>query len=202
MKQKVNSESIKKYEEVIKFRNSLNDETDRGCALMSASYIDVQLNILLQTTFVDNPKIYQRISNPFGPLGSFSARIDLAYLIGKIGKKVHDDLHLIRKIRNEFGHSSKPLTFTNNSISDRCRGLYNIATDSKHPKNLFTNAVMNIASIIQGTTMHSNHAKTLMELEFGTKEINDVKKLSRQFKELKTVTEKARWMRDTIEKKK
>jgi len=41
----------------------------------------------------------------YGPLASFSSKIDMAYSFGLITKSEAEDLHIIRKIRNECAHS-------------------------------------------------------------------------------------------------
>jgi DNA-binding MltR family transcriptional regulator len=45
--------------------------------------------------------------DPSGPLGSFSTKIVLAFLIGMFTKESTQDLHIIREVRNEFAHKPK-----------------------------------------------------------------------------------------------
>jgi DNA-binding MltR family transcriptional regulator len=112
------------FEDVQKFRQSLTPETDRGCALLAASYIDEQLKSLICATLVKSDKVQKRICSAHGPLSTFSARIDFAYLLGLIGPKAHRDLHLIRDIRNRFGHSAEPLSFTDPEIEKLCKKFW------------------------------------------------------------------------------
>lgn len=51
-----------------------------------------------------------------GPLGSFSARISLAKALGLISAKEALDLHKLRKLRNQFAHSSIPLGWSHPRI--------------------------------------------------------------------------------------
>lgn len=113
------------YEDFNEFRRSLSDETDRGCALMAAAYLDEALKTLFREVLVQDNKIVNELFSTTGPIGTFSSRIDLAYVMGLIGKRFHRDLHLIRKIRNDFGHTAKKIDFTTASIKARCQELYN-----------------------------------------------------------------------------
>jgi DNA-binding MltR family transcriptional regulator len=52
-----------------------------------------------------------------GPISPFSARIELIYRLGLIHPITHKELHLIRRIRNEFAHKKAGLNFQNLRIS-------------------------------------------------------------------------------------
>ncbi|BCK33297.1 hypothetical protein VCSRO96_3117 [Vibrio cholerae] len=74
---------------ILEFRKTLNSETDRGCALMAAAYIDEKLGELLKAYLVDDPKIIERMFDFNGPFGTFSSRIDSTYSLGLLpGKEV------------------------------------------------------------------------------------------------------------------
>lgn len=60
-----------KLREVMEFRETLTEETDRGCALMAASFLDEQLRKMLETCLVDDPE-KEKFFGPQAPLGSFS----------------------------------------------------------------------------------------------------------------------------------
>lgn len=62
------------------FRATLDEESDRGCALMAASFLDEQLRKLLEMCLLDDP-IKERFFDPENPLGSFSSRITAAFLL-------------------------------------------------------------------------------------------------------------------------
>ena len=78
---------LEQFDEVLAFSNTLDPETDRGCALMAAAYLDDQLKILIERTLVQNAKLQEAIFEPNGSLGTFAARIDFAYLLGCIGPR-------------------------------------------------------------------------------------------------------------------
>jgi hypothetical protein len=58
-----------------------------------------------------------------GPLATFSAKIDLGLLLGLYTPQIHKQFHRIRKIRNEFAHNMKPITFRSQKVRDLCANL-------------------------------------------------------------------------------
>ncbi len=136
-------------DEAIALRSSLTPESDRGCALLAAAYLDQQLERLLRSWLVADAKVAVNLFGRMRPLASFASRIDLAYLCGLIGPEARRDLHLIRDIRNEFGHTPAPLTFEASSVASRCRELrYRWLAMSSRPRRLFESSVMAVLAII------------------------------------------------------
>lgn len=52
-----------------------------------------------------NAKLRKGIFNGYGPLASFSARIDVAYALGIIDQSLFKLLHAVRELRNSLAHS-------------------------------------------------------------------------------------------------
>jgi DNA-binding MltR family transcriptional regulator len=105
------------------FRMALSHESDRGCALFAAAYLDKALHGLLKSCLVEHKKLDEEMFEGQSPLSSFSSRIKLAYYLGKIAKSERRDLDTIRSIRNEFAHHAELLSFEDQSIRDRCSNL-------------------------------------------------------------------------------
>lgn len=98
-----------------------NKETDRGCALILAANLDNRLSELLRNLYVEHPpKSEKNLFSSQGFPATFSSRIDMCYALGQIGEDEYHDMHLIRKIRNEFAHNESGLTFQSPSIYSRC----------------------------------------------------------------------------------
>lgn len=147
-----------RHGEVMLFRATLDYETDRGCALMAAAYLDSQLEELLKKSFVDDADVAPDVLGMMRPLGTFSSRIDSTYLLGHIGPKLRRDLHLIRRIRNEFGHKATPLDFKSEGIASRCLELYHSLREAgAPPRDHFTNAVLCMLAQIQGRIELQTH---------------------------------------------
>jgi hypothetical protein len=84
---------------VMEFRHTLNSETDRGCALMAAAFLENELEKLLRKTLIGTNKQKDDLFMFNGPLGTFSAKIKIAYASGLLSENNFHDLELIRKIR-------------------------------------------------------------------------------------------------------
>lgn len=105
------------------FRTALTRESDRGCALFAAAYLDKSLGDLLKACMVQGRKMEEELFTGQAPLSTFSSRIKLAYYLGKIAPSERKDLDTIRSIRNEFAHHAELLSFDDQSIRDRCNNL-------------------------------------------------------------------------------
>lgn len=113
----------------------LEGESDRAAAIVGASLLENLLESIFRKAMIDHKeKEVENIFNVYGPLGSFKAKIDLSFLLGLFPHaKIYQDLNLIRKIRNEFAHGHKELSFAHNSIRDR---MSNLNTLSLYRKTL------------------------------------------------------------------
>jgi DNA-binding MltR family transcriptional regulator len=149
---------IPEYPEILAFRQSLTPESDRGCAMIAVAYLDGQLEGLLRTNFVNDPKCCDDLLGPSRPLGTFAARVELAFALGLLPAETRHDLHLIRKIRNDFGHKPEPIAFSTAAISSRCSELSCTWLEkSEEPRDRFTNSVMSALSFI-----HAAHNRSVM----------------------------------------
>ena len=167
----------KRIPEVLAFRTTLDPETDRGCALMASAYLDSQIEKLLDRCFIEDDVTVKEMLGQSKPLGTFSARIDMSYLLGRISEQARRDLHLIRKIRNDFGHDPKPLDFTSSKIADRCRELYHTPLDhNEPPRKRFTNAVLGVLAAIHAASHHAKRPPAATNLDLSP----DVKKKMRK----------------------
>ena len=90
-----------RLKEFMDFRTSLNQESDRGCVLMAAAFIEDKIGYLLESYFIENEKVCKRLLHGNGALATFSSKIDLAFLLGLLPQNIINDLHLLRKIRND-----------------------------------------------------------------------------------------------------
>jgi len=152
-----NAEFIAKMQaRFMDFRRALTKETDRGCALFAAAYLDRATSDLLYLSLVENKHVEKDLFEGTAPLASFSSRIKLAYYLGKLSPSMRRDLDLIRKIRNDFAHSAENLTFDTEKIANRCKELqYSYHESDQRPRGHFTAAVCGILSTIEMTGLQS-----------------------------------------------
>ncbi|MEY8211376.1 MAG: MltR family transcriptional regulator [Colwellia sp.] len=144
----------KKIEEVKAFRSTLTKESDRGCALFASSYLDKALSDLLYCALAYDKKIERDLFEGNAPLSEFSARIKMAFYLGKISKVEKRDLDLIKKIRNEFAHNANAIDFEEEKIKNQCRELSFSYHDKDHrPRGHFTAACLGLLANINNETM-------------------------------------------------
>jgi DNA-binding MltR family transcriptional regulator len=101
----------------------IREQSDRAAAILAVSFLEDRLAALLQAWLVDEPNIISKMFGGSGPLATFSAKIDMALLLGVLEKSRHRELHLIRDIRNKFAHGLEALTFETPRIRDQCENF-------------------------------------------------------------------------------
>jgi hypothetical protein len=67
---------------------------------------------------------FERIFRFEGPLGTFSARMEIAFLIGAIEADTYTQLKMIREMRNACAHSKQPLTFKEIALKNVTKRLF------------------------------------------------------------------------------
>jgi DNA-binding MltR family transcriptional regulator len=95
----------------------------RSFAIVAASMLDELLRKLISAHLVPPSAGETLLDGPHAPLGSFSSRIDAAYRLGFISSRLARDLHLVRKIRNEFAHTFEDIGFDTAAIEQRVKEL-------------------------------------------------------------------------------
>lgn len=81
------------------------EKNDRAIAIVGATFLEILLEHILWAFLIDDEKEVTELLQYDQPLGTFSGKIRMTYCLGLIYKPVRDDLHLVRKIRNEFAHN-------------------------------------------------------------------------------------------------
>jgi hypothetical protein len=98
--------------EMGKFVLGLAEEGERSAVVLGASRADALLEELLRTALKRHPGGSDNLFDPDRPLGTFSARIALAFRMGVIDDSCGHALQMLRKIRNDFAHSSSRATLS------------------------------------------------------------------------------------------
>ncbi|MCI0408115.1 MAG: MltR family transcriptional regulator [Acidobacteria bacterium] len=103
----------------------LEGPAERSFAIVSAAYLEELLKNAIRSRFVGgiSREVDDDIFGRSGPLATLNGKIDIAYTLGLIDKRSHHDLHLIRKIRNEFAHAFKRTRFGTPKIAKLCAAL-------------------------------------------------------------------------------
>jgi hypothetical protein len=102
--------------------DELHDASDRACVIVCAAALETRLEQLITSRLVEGAaKPLFEGSTP--PLSSFAAKIDMAHALGIIAEAETHDLHRIRKMRNAYAHTMKPLTFKDSPIAEYLRAI-------------------------------------------------------------------------------
>lgn len=149
----------------IHFRHELTKESDRGCALLAASHLDYLLEMALRKKMLGSENHLDTLFNFNGALGTFSGRIGIAYSIGVITEYEHNDLNIIRKIRNEFGHKPIILNFEHESIRMLSHNLKLSASNDKPVRTKFLSSVSLLSSSLEFSKIKNRKGKTKKEIE-------------------------------------
>jgi hypothetical protein len=94
-------------------------DSDRAVAIVVGSMMEVRLQRAMLSKLHRDEKIEKRLYHASGPLGSFSAKIDLAFQIGLLSKDAHDDLVILKNIRNDFAHDLSIVDFRSQTVSNK-----------------------------------------------------------------------------------
>lgn len=153
-----NVEEFKQREET--FKEALSNEPDRGAVLVAAAYLEEKLELLLYVYFQSEKAFHNKASingkefntafeellgSPSKPLGSFSSKINLVYLLGLLTEWEYRDLETIRKIRNNFAHQIESASFKN---ADTAGLIKNLLDHSREEGTRFKRKVRYMAHLI------------------------------------------------------
>ncbi|MCE9550877.1 MAG: hypothetical protein K8R50_07720 [Betaproteobacteria bacterium] len=113
----------------------LEQQTDRGVAIVGVAWIEEALVAAIQAFLEKDKSAWDGLFRKSGPLSSLSAKIDLARLLGMTSNAIYSDLHILREVRNEFAHSlfdkdNASLSFITPRIKDKCLALRCIRHES------------------------------------------------------------------------
>ena len=109
------------------FFAALGLESDRGVVMLGGAILDELFDALLRSKMLADEDVLKRavqnLLSIYGPLGSFFAKIQMAYAIGCIKRQTFDDLSIIRDLRNHFAHHSGTISFRDADVVTLCNRL-------------------------------------------------------------------------------
>ncbi|WP_269686284.1 MltR family transcriptional regulator [Flavobacterium lacustre] len=143
----IENSPFQRFPKIMEINRELQKESDRGCCLIASSLLDNELEQLLKCKLIGSKKHKDELFNFNGSIGTFSSKIKLSYSLGLICKEAFRDLEIIRKIRNEFGHSFEVISFDTIKISNeisKLKGQYYKSEIKGSNRQIFTNAFTGI----------------------------------------------------------
>jgi DNA-binding MltR family transcriptional regulator len=103
---------------------NLIERSQAGQVLVAAGILDEVLQqLLLYAGRKVSNKLAGRLFEGYGPLSSFSAKIDIAYLFRHLSDEIYSDLRAIKDIRNCFAHAAEPLSLSSPEIVEHLKRL-------------------------------------------------------------------------------
>lgn len=87
-----------------KLIQSMLKESERAVVIMAAARLDAELETLLKHLLIPHPGGDDPLFDGDRMLGTFSAKIGMAYRLGAIDNDFEHALQILRKIRNDFAH--------------------------------------------------------------------------------------------------
>jgi DNA-binding MltR family transcriptional regulator len=104
---------------------------DAQIAIVGAAGMEERLEGALLTKLRPlSRQMKDRLFDGYGPLASFSAKIDMAYALEIIPKEIYDTLRNINRIRVAFAHPKTVISFTDEKVSPI---LNNLGLDADTP---------------------------------------------------------------------
>jgi hypothetical protein len=147
------------------FMTAVVRESDRAAVVLMSSLLDDFLCIAISTK-MESEHSLEELEHIFrfeGPLGTFSARVEIACLFGVIDDGLYQQLTMLREMRNACSHSKRPLSFKDNALANVALRLFEplgmvpIEYARKNLKNAFAIEGMFLAKVICGASKEDAH---------------------------------------------
>lgn len=92
---------------------------DASYVIVSASIIEDWLTMAIKSKLRPGMSLNfeARIFRNYGPLSTFSSRIDIAYAMEIISDEMFDDLRAIKDVRNAFAHAKQVIFFGSDELT-------------------------------------------------------------------------------------
>lgn len=133
-----------------KMLQEIAEHTDASYAMVTASRLEDWLTVAIKSKLRSNmsSNFESRIFRNYGPLSTFSSRIDIGYALGLYETDLHNDLRAIKDIRNEFAHARETIFFKSKKLEPCIQKLtgWKFGAD---PKEIFNHRVAECTRALQ-----------------------------------------------------
>lgn len=122
-----------------RYMDMFEKESDRACVILTVSFMDELLTLCLRSRLVaDHSATDSLFDGANAPFSTFSSKIDLSFRLGILSNRLAKDLHLIRRIRNDFAHNIEGCDFADTRVHNRVcelrRSFATLLDSYKEPK--------------------------------------------------------------------
>jgi hypothetical protein len=98
-------------------------ESERAAVVLGAARLELALENALKRILSHNPGGDDNLFDIDRPLGTLAAKVALSYRLGLVDSSFEHSLQMLRRIRNDFAHSSGTETLENQPHRDRIREM-------------------------------------------------------------------------------
>jgi hypothetical protein len=109
-------------EDIRKTLSELENDSDRAAGIVGAVLVEESLKGLLQSRLLPEQELIGDLFRASGPLGAFSVKINVGFLMGLYSLTARKELNTIRQIRNHFAHRIA-LSFFASPVRDLANNL-------------------------------------------------------------------------------
>lgn len=151
--------------DVVAVIHQLAEQADTAFAVLLSSHVEDWLQWALEANMRTlSNTLKERIFSGYGPLSSFSAKIDLAYALHIFEEPLWNDLRAIKDIRNEFAHSRTAIHFNSPDLAPMLRRLTEWSRD-RDPKGLFSDRIDACINVCKAHLSHADLIKAIREYQ-------------------------------------
>ncbi|MCA9279778.1 MAG: hypothetical protein H6815_09350 [Phycisphaeraceae bacterium] len=162
-----------RQKEALRWLSEFHELPDHLVVVVGVSYLEQSLNRLLSSSMIDDPQASKGLLEDRDAL-TFSTCIQLAYCMGLISRPTSQALGQLRKIRNQFAHAARPLSFDDDTVKDRVRSLpETVLSQVLGPpdlRNRFIGLLLSVELVLKVRWQHSMNLRpaklSLLECEF------------------------------------
>jgi DNA-binding MltR family transcriptional regulator len=110
--------------ELIETLYQLSERADASHVLVTVTALEelLELALLYKMRELSN-NVYDNLFQGYGPLSSFSAKIDIAYALSIIGNALISDFRALKDIRNAFAHPREAIHFKSAQLAKKFQKL-------------------------------------------------------------------------------
>lgn len=139
-----------------RFQQSLTMGTDYICTYLTADFLESELESLLKTKLIGDATFQYELFGYGQPLGSFSAKIMLAYSTGLISGNTMKTLQFIDGLNKKFERDYIGFSFDNSPLTEQIYELTSSAYAAYEvpPRRYFNNVALTALLLI-----HSGYKK-------------------------------------------
>jgi hypothetical protein len=142
----------------------LHGESDRAKVILSSTILEDMLDYCIERRVVVDASAskFRYIFRFEGPLGTFSSKIEIAYIFGFITRSLARQLHLMREMRNACAHSKFRLSFDAPELADVVKlifhpiGMTKLKEDT--PEGIRTTFLEELTIILQTLIHGATHS--------------------------------------------